>query len=245
MAQHARTCLYVWCVCVCKVWLCLLKQCFVLSFLGCSKNYFDSVHFSKGFKTSFQFAHERLSSSFAMVGIVTRVHIRQLLEVLLLTLGQDSRVEGANRLPDVLCLLAKTIPFLASIHEDNHLLSKLLAKSFSAIQELQRVVSNDPSSSIQDVKYQQHSKWDPHRVMSPLKVKLRLVDRDVKIEQAKSMTNLCGLLGKVATSRCSEGGDLLLVPVLCMMFDILPHLKDSIRTPARPCAEPAAPRTRE
>lgn len=204
----------------------LNEPCLELSCLAFFMNDFGLSF--KGFKIALQVAHR------SMVGIVTRVHIRELLEVLLLALGKGCRIEGAQHLPGVLVLLSKSIPFLASIHEDNHLFSKLLAKSYSALQEIQRVLSGSSvsHSNFQDVKYHQYSKFDPHRVMSPLKVKLRLVDQDVKIAQAQSMAHLCGCLGKVTTSRCSEGGDLLLVPVLCMMLDILPHLEKSIETDA-------------
>ena len=159
-----------------------------------------------------------------MVGVVTREHILQLLETLLQFLGGAGGESFEDSLRRDLEILSECISFMAKIHEDNPWLSKLLAKSFGAVQEIHQCVLDGPTGIINEVSYKQYSQFDPHRVLSPLCVKLNLVDPHVRQAKAAMMNYLSKGLMKITSTQQSEGTDLLLVPFLCMISDIMPHM---------------------
>lgn len=159
-----------------------------------------------------------------MVGIVTREHILQLFETLLLLWGRGGEKNFCSSFPHALEILAQCISFLSKIHEDNPWLSKILAKSFAAVQEILQCLRDGPKGCINDVNYRKYNQFDHDRVLSPLCVKLKLVDPSVRQAHAEIMKELEPCLVKVTTTRQSEGTDLLLVPLLCMISDIMPHM---------------------
>ena len=118
--------------------------------------------------------------------------------------------------------LKEVVLFVQKIHCDNPFLSKLAAKSYAALVQIrQHILTDQP---IEDIAYQQFSQFKPDLKVKPIREKLMEVPFEHMKHKILEMDVCIGLF-EVLRQDPSEGAQLLLNPVMCMIKDMLPHMK--------------------
>lgn len=113
------------------------------------------------------------------------------------------------------------VNFLQSCHDDNPFLSKLLAKSVAAIQEISDAILQ--GRECQNASHPEHNKHNKDAILRPMQHKLTEVEHDTMARQQSLMEWLLVAYNHLELKNY-DGVCLLMGTAISMMKDILPHI---------------------
>eukprot|EP00435_Cladocopium_sp_Y103_P026477 s598_g6.t1 len=153
-------------------------------------------------------------------GIVAAQHVLELKEVLTrpLQTRDDVRWFADHGLEN----LKEVVLFMQKIHCDNPFLSKMAAKSYAALVAIRQNILAD--SAIEDIAHVPFSQFNADLKVKPIREKLMEVPFEHLKQKIFEMEVCIGLFEPMMRDN-SDGAQLLLNPVMCMLKDMLPHMK--------------------
>lgn len=117
------------------------------------------------------------------------------------------------------------VNFLQSCHEDNPFLSKLLAKSVAAIQEISDAILQ--GRECQNASHPEHNKHNKDAIVRPMRDKLAEVEHQTLVRQRDLMELMLVSYNHLELENY-DGVCLLMGTAISMMKDILPHIASTM-----------------